>query len=180
VECCTRCFRSKGGTSSPWQSSNTNSTTASSAAKLSDAAKAAARRAAQFTKQRQQRAYQLAEQQQALSQDSNSTEYALNSKQRKGGLQTPAQTAALAAAAAANDAAGQYSDLKPYVEVVTQHLKQQQGAGDAAGSSGRGRGAKKAASRSLLEAHTAVFQAALDLELQQEWQEAEERLKVRV
>lgn len=71
--------------------------------------------------------------------------------------------------------------MKPYVEVVTEHLKLHKSAGDGSGGSssgGRGRGAKKAAARSLLESHTAVFQAALDLELQQEWTEAEERLKV--
>ena len=45
-------------------------------------------------------------------------------------------------------------------------------------SGGRGRGAKRGAARSLLEAHTAVFQAALDLELQEEWGEAEQRLQV--
>jgi hypothetical protein len=89
----------------------------------------------------------------------------------------------LAAAAAANAAAGQYSDLQPYVQVVCEHLKQQHTPAGASGSnsstsSGRGRGAKKAAARNLLEAHSAVFQAALDLELQQEWTEAEDRLKV--
>lgn len=178
--------RSKGG-NSPWQTSkpshNSSASTPSSsqaAAKLSDAAKAAARRAAQFAKQRQQRAYQIAQEHQAAL-DGSTYAFSSGSRQRGGSnstaLQTPAQTAALAAAAAASSAAGQYSDLRPYVEVVTQHLKQQQqGAGE--GSSGRGRGAKKAASRGLLESHTAVFQAALDLELQQEWQEAEDRLKV--
>lgn len=58
---------------------------------------------------------------------------------------------------------------------MTEHLKQQQG-GNSGG--GRGRGAKKAVARDLVDAHTVVFQAALDLELQQEWQEAEERLQV--
>lgn len=46
------------------------------------------------------------------------------------------------------------------------------------GGSSRGRGAKRAAARSLLESHSAVFHAALDLELQDEWREAEERLQV--
>lgn len=46
------------------------------------------------------------------------------------------------------------------------------------GGKGRGRGAKRAASRALMEAHTAAFSAALDLELQEEWAEAEQRLKV--
>jgi hypothetical protein len=49
---------------------------------------------------------------------------------------------------------------------------------ESSSSSGRGRGAKRGAARSLLEAHTAVFQAALDLELQEEWSEAEQRLQV--
>lgn len=180
--------------SSPWQTGKVSSGSSSqAAAKLSDAAKAAAKRAAQFAKQRQQRAYQLAQEQQDadnISTDANtpstSTGYVFSTKQQqsRGYLQPPTQTAALAAKAAANAAAGQYSDLKPYIEVVTAHLKQHKPAGNDNNSSssssggGRGRGAKKAAARSLLEAHTAVFQAALDLELQQEWSEAEDRLKV--
>jgi hypothetical protein len=73
--------------------------------------------------------------------------------------------------------------LVPFVDVVVQHLKginNVAGQGSSSSSSGstRGRGAKRAAARSLLEAHTDVFQAALDLELQEEWQEAEDRLQV--
>jgi hypothetical protein len=105
--------------------------------------------------------------------------YVFSGNQPNRSVQSPSR--AVVQATAANAASGQYSDLKPYVEVVTEHLKQQKPAGDGSGSGssgGRGRGAKKAAARSLLESHTAVFQAALDLELQEEWNEAEERLKV--
>jgi hypothetical protein len=82
------------------------------------------------------------------------------------------------------------------LQTVVQHLRQTSALGDKAAtannsntsssdsssssSSGRGRGAKRGAARSLLEAHTAVFQAALDLELQEEWSEAEQRLQVSV
>jgi len=170
--------------SSPWQTSKPSGGGGSSqaAAKLSEAARAAAKRAAQFTKQRQQRAYQLAQEQQAAEEapanTAASNAYAFSRNQRSTKLQSPAETAALVATAAANAASGQYQGLKPYVEVVTDHLKHAGSSSSSSGSSGRGRGAKKAAARTLLEAHTAVFQAALDLELQQEWQEAEERLKV--
>lgn len=137
---------------------------------MSEAAKAAAKRAAQFAKQRQQRDYQLAQQ------EADST-YGFAAAT---GSSSNGPTSSRGLAAAAKSASpGQYADLRPYAEVVSAHLKQQQAASNnSSSSSGRGRGAKKAASRDLLEAHTAVFQAALDLELQQEWQEAEERLKV--
>jgi hypothetical protein len=80
---------------------------------------------------------------------------------------------------------------QPYLQTVVQHLRQTGALGPAAAaavqasdasssssSGGRGRGAKRGAARSLLEAHSAVFQAALDLELQEEWSEAEQRLQV--
>lgn len=74
--------------------------------------------------------------------------------------------------------------LQPYVRTVVEHLKRTDAnsgsSSSSTGSSGssRGRGAKRAAARGLLECHSAVFQAALDLELQEEWREAEERLQV--
>jgi len=68
--------------------------------------------------------------------------------------------------------------LRPFTDVVLQHLAGSSDATPGSSSSSRGRGAKRAAARSLLEAHTTVFQSALDLELQEEWQEAEERLQV--
>jgi hypothetical protein len=83
---------------------------------------------------------------------------------------------------------------QPYLQTVVQHLRQTGALGPSAAaaaasdatnsssssSGGRGRGAKRGAARSLLEAHTAVFQAALDLELQEEWSEAEQRLQVKI
>lgn len=170
--------RQKG--KSPWAGADKSSNASSgaqAAAKLSDAAKAAAKRAAKFAKQRQERAYQLAQEQQPTD---DSTSY-LNSTQRRSKQETLPESrrslrpSAAAAAAADGAAAGEYDSLRPYVEVVKDHMAQQQ---DSANSQGRGRGARKEAARTLLEAHTGIFQAALDLELQQEWQEAEERLKV--
>jgi hypothetical protein len=89
---------------------------------------------------------------------------------------------------------------QPYLQTVVQHLRQTGALADKAttasngsssgsgsssndigsSSSGRGRGAKRGVARSLLEAHTSVFQAALDLELQEEWSEAEQRLQVSI
>lgn len=54
------------------------------------------------------------------------------------------------------------------------------GGGSGAGgarASGRGRGARRGAARTLMEAYVASFGAALDLELEEEWAEAERRLR---
>ncbi|GIL42418.1 hypothetical protein Vafri_393 [Volvox africanus] len=51
------------------------------------------------------------------------------------------------------------------------------GGGGAHGGSTRGRGAKRGALRDLLEIYQRVWCRALDLELQEEWTESEERLK---
>ncbi|GLI70630.1 hypothetical protein VaNZ11_015565 [Volvox africanus] len=49
--------------------------------------------------------------------------------------------------------------------------------GGARGSTTRGRGAKRGALRDLLESYQRIWCRALDLELQEEWTESEERLK---
>lgn len=173
--------RQKG--KSPWAGADKSSNASSgsqAAAKLSDAAKAAAKRATKFSKQRQEQAYSLAREQQ----DTDDATSYFNSSQQPSKQQTSSdlteyrritRPSAAAAAAADNAAAGYYQDLRPYVEVVLERMDQQ---ASEPSSQGRGRGARKEAARTLLEAHTGIFQAALDLELQQEWQEAEERLKV--
>ena len=43
---------------------------------------------------------------------------------------------------------------------------------------GRGRGAKRGAAKALQEAYREVWSEALDLELKEEWEESEQRLKV--
>eukprot|EP00775_Hariotina_reticulata_P004851 gene4851-5098_t len=132
---------------------------------MSAAAKAAAKRANMFAKQRFERAV---------------TVKAPAGTAADGGGRWAEQVESTAAAGiAVGKPQAEQSQLVPYVDVVVQHLKAN-GASPPTGSStgsSRGRGAKRAAARSLLEAHSAVFQAALDLELQEEWQEAEDRLQ---
>jgi hypothetical protein len=167
---------------SPWAGAGKGSNASSgsqAAAKLSDAAKAAAKRASKFAKQRQERAYSLAREQQATDDATYFSSSQQCSKQQTdpdlADSRRYTRPSAAAAAAADDAAAGEYQDLRPYVEVVLDHRKQQVSEPSV---HGRGRGARKEAARTLLEAHTGIFQSALDLELQQEWQEAEERLKV--
>ncbi|KAI8470873.1 MAG: putative DNA helicase [Monoraphidium minutum] len=68
---------------------------------------------------------------------------------------------------------------RQFVDVVVDHMAGGGGAAAAAqdGGSGRGRGAKRGAARSLMEAYVAAFGAGLDLELEEEWAEAEQRLE---
>ncbi|KXZ45751.1 hypothetical protein GPECTOR_51g737 [Gonium pectorale] len=55
--------------------------------------------------------------------------------------------------------------------------EEEDGSGGKEGRGGRGRGAKRGALRGLLAAYQRVWCKALDLELQEEWVESEERLK---
>jgi hypothetical protein len=72
-------------------------------------------------------------------------------------------------------------DARPFLAAVAAHLasKGADSSGGSGSGSGRGRGAKRGAARALLEEYVAVFGLALDLELQEEWEEAEQRLEVR-
>lgn len=65
--------------------------------------------------------------------------------------------------------------LEPYSRVVQRFMAA--GASRQGGSKARGRGAKKSAEHELLDAYAQVFGLALDLELQEEWEESEGRLR---
>jgi hypothetical protein len=87
----------------------------------------------------------------------------------------------------ADGAATMLDNLRPFVETVTAHLSGggsdssggSSSSGKARDGSGRGRGAKRGAARALMESYVEVFGAALDLEFEEEWEEAEQRLQVR-
>lgn len=68
--------------------------------------------------------------------------------------------------------------IHPFTPVVVDHMKGKSATNEESGSSGRGRGAKRGAARALLESYVSVFGLALDLELEEEWEEAEQRLQV--
>uniref|UniRef100_A0A383VFK2 AAA+ ATPase domain-containing protein n=1 Tax=Tetradesmus obliquus TaxID=3088 RepID=A0A383VFK2_TETOB len=171
--------------------------------KMSAAAKAAAKRANMFSQQRFERA--MVGTLEAPSSSSSSSSSSSNSSWRQR-LSRAAAASSDDEDDGDTDGAGQADSSssidrqllqQPYLQTVVQQLRQTgalgptaggaaaaAAAGDAGNSSssssssgGRGRGAKRGAARSLLEAHSAVFQAALDLELQEEWGEAEQRLQ---